>query len=202
VRTVGSERLVFNSALLVDADGRIRSGYDKNLLVPFAETVPLAVLAPLFPHAQGFGAASGAPPLVLGPWRLATPICFEAIDPAFVRRMAAEARPHAFVSLANDGWFGDSQEPAIHLAVASLRAVEHRRSMVRATNSGVSAVVDPLGRVVARSPLLARDTLVASVPLLDGAPTLYGRAGDWPGALAAGAVALLGLPRRSRPSAP
>ena len=191
VRTVGERRLKFNSAFLVGADGKIRTGYDKNLLVPFAETVPIAALAPLFPHAQDFGAGTGAPALELGPWRIATPICFEAVEPAFVRRMVAEARPHLLVSLANDGWFGDSQEPRSHLAVARLRAVEHRRYLVRATNSGISAVVDPLGRVVARSRLLAAENLVASVRMLDGAPTLYGRVGDWPGALAAGLVGLM-----------
>jgi apolipoprotein N-acyltransferase len=204
VRTVGERRLTFNSALLVGADGSIRSGYDKNLLVPFAESVPLAALAPLFPHAQRFGAGTETPPLALGPWRIATPICFEAVEPAYVRRMVAASRPHLLVSLANDGWFGESQEPRIHLAVARLRAVEHRRALVRATNSGISAVVDPLGRVTARSRLHAAETLVAKAPLLDGPPTLYGRAGDWPGVLAAGLVGLmLVLPRpRRRPVAP
>jgi apolipoprotein N-acyltransferase len=103
------------------------------------------------------------------------------------------------LSLANDGWFGDSQEPLVHLAVARLRAVEHRRYLVRATNSGISAAVDPLGRVVARSRLLAAENLRASVRMLDGGPTVYGRAGDWPGALAAG-VALLMLALRRPPA--
>jgi len=199
VRTVGTRRLKFNSALLVDADGVIRSGYDKNLLVPFAESVPVPALAPLFPHAEDFGAGESAPALRLAGFRIATPICFEAVEPAFVRRMVAEARPHLLVTLANDGWFGDSQEPRIHLAVARLRAVEHRRYLVRATNSGISAVVDPLGRVVARTRLLAQENLRAGVRMLDGAPTVYGRLGDWPGALAAGLVALaVALPAPSR----
>jgi apolipoprotein N-acyltransferase len=189
LRSVGGRRLTFNSAFLIGADGAIRSGYDKNLLVPFAESVPVPGLAGLFPHAQAFGASADVAPVELGPWRIATPICYEAIEPAFVRRMVASGRPHLIVSLANDAWFGDSREPRIHLAVARLRAVEHRRYLVRATNSGISALVDPLGRVIARSGLLARENLRGTVRLLEG-ETVYGRFGDWPGGLACALVAL------------
>jgi apolipoprotein N-acyltransferase len=187
VRSFEGRRRIFNSALLIGADGVIRTGYDKNLPVPFAEEVPLAervpALAALFPHAQEFGAGSDTPPLLLGPWRISTPICSESAEPAFVRRMLAQADPHLIVSLANDAWFGDSQEPWIHLAVARLRAAEHKRFLVHATNSGVSAVVDPLGRVVARTGLLTRENLAATVRLRDE-QTLYARLGDWPGWLA------------------
>jgi len=179
-------RVSANSALLVGRDGMIREAYDKNWLIPLAEFAPFAALVPgtaaLFPHVQSFRAASDTPALHLGPWRIATPICYEAVRPGFVRRMVAEARPHLFVTLANDAWFGDSQEPWIHLALARLRAVEHRLWMVRSTNSGVSAVIDPAGRVVARTGLLTRDSLRATVRLRSGR-TLYGRLGDWPGAL-------------------
>ena len=101
--------------------------------------------------------------------------------------MAAQARPHLFVSLANDGWFGDSAEPWIHLALARLRAVEPKRFFVHATNTGVSALVDPLGRVLVRSGLLTRESLRGEVRMLEGR-TLYGVLGDWPGWLAAAAV--------------
>jgi apolipoprotein N-acyltransferase len=185
-------RARYNSALLVGADGVIRDVYDKNLLVPFAESLPFAEraasLAAAFPHAQAFAAGAGTPPLSLGPWRIATPICSESAERALVRRMVVEARPHLFVSLANDGWFGDSAEPWIHLAVARMRALEHKRYFVHATNTGVSAVVDPLGRIVTRSGLLTRESLRAEVRLLEG-ETLYGRLGDWPGWLAAAALA-------------
>jgi apolipoprotein N-acyltransferase len=169
--------------------------------VPFAERVPfVALAAPLarwVPHASDFGAGSGTPPLALGPWRIATPICSESLDPAFVRRMVAHARPHLLVSLANDGWFGDSAAAALHLSVARLRAVEQRRYLVHATNSGISAVVDPLGRVVARSGLLTRENLTAEVRMLAG-ETVYARLGDWPGWLAAALAGLYLVPRKGR----
>jgi apolipoprotein N-acyltransferase len=196
VRSDGGERRVYNSALLIQADGTIREAYDKNLLVPIAERLPFArALEWLFPHAQQFGAADAVTPLTLGAFRIATPICYEAAVPGFVRRMARSAEPHLFVMLANDGWFGDSDEPWIHLAVARMRAIEHHRYVVRATNSGVSAFVDPAGRLLARSELLARQNLRGTVHPLEG-QTLFARLGDWPGWLAS--AGLLGLLLRQR----
>jgi apolipoprotein N-acyltransferase len=202
VRAEGGRRHTYNSALLIGADGAISAGYEKNLPVPFAERVPLGdripFLAALFPHAQAFGSGSDTPALSLGPWRISTPICSESAEPEFVRRMVARADPHLIVSLANDAWFGDSQEPWIHLAVARLRAVEHKRFLVHATNSGVSAVVDPFGRVIAQAGLLTRENLRATVGLRD-AQTVYARLGDWPGWL--GLAIALAVVGRKRPGA-
>jgi apolipoprotein N-acyltransferase len=199
VREENGQRRKSNSAFLVDADGTIHDGYDKNLLIPLAEYVPLAGIIPAlerwFPHVQEFGAAHDTPALRLGPWRIATPICYEAVRPEFVRRMVRDADPHLLVTLANDAWFGDSHEPWLHLALARLRAVEHRRFLVRSTNSGVSAIVDPLGRVVASTRLLAADALRATVHPLAGR-TVYARLGDWPGWLAA-ALVVLGITVRA-----
>jgi apolipoprotein N-acyltransferase len=202
VRTQTGRRLKYNSALLVGADGVIRDAYDKNLLIPFTEYVPLADLAPQiaarFADASHFSAATDVPPLRLGPWRISTPICYEAVRPAFVRRMVREAQPHLIVMLANDAWFGDSQEPWLHLAMAKFRAVEHRRYVVRATNSGVSAVIDPAGREIVRSGVLTRENLRATVRLLDET-TIYTSAGDWAG-WAAAVLVLITLVKSMRPS--
>jgi apolipoprotein N-acyltransferase len=195
LRSEGGQRRVYNSALLIQTDGTIREAYDKNLLVPIAERLPLGALSRLFPHAQHFGAAADTPPLRFGPLHISTPICYEAAVPGFVRRMAREAKPHLFVMLANDAWFGDSHEPWIHLTVARMRAIEHHRYVVRATNSGVSAFVDPAGRLLARSELLARQNLRGTVRPLEG-ETLYARLGDWPGWLAS--AGLVGLLARGR----
>ena len=144
---------------------------------------------------QKFTAATDTPALHLDGWRIATPICYEVVRADFVRRMMRSAHPHLLVTLANDAWFGDSQEPWIHLALARLRAVEHRRFLVRATNSGVSAIVDPMGRVVVRTGVLTRANLRGEVRMLEG-ETVYARLGDWPGWMAA-ALMLLGLVARS-----
>jgi len=183
VRGDSGRRLKYNSALLVGADGVIRRAYDKNLLIPFTEYVPLAEVLGQFVPPEGsseFSAAYDTPALFLGPWRISTPICYEAVRPSFVRRMIRDADPHLIVTLANDSWFGDSQEPWLHLAMARMRAVEHRRYMIRATNSGVSAVVDPFGNDVARTQLLERESLLATVHPLGGR-TIYARLGDWVG---------------------
>jgi apolipoprotein N-acyltransferase len=193
----GGRRRSANAAFLVGADGMIRDAYDKNLLIPLAEYVPLAGLLPglerWFPHVGEFQASAEVPTLALGPWRIAVPICYEVIRPEFVRRMMRASSPHLLVTLANDAWFGDSEEPWLHLGLARLRAVEQRRYLVRATNSGLSAVVDPAGRLVARSGLFTRESLRATVRPLEGR-TPYARLGDWPGWLAL-ALVLFGLAR-------
>jgi apolipoprotein N-acyltransferase len=181
-----------NSSFLVGADGTIADAYDKNLLIPLAEYVPFGTHVPalgaLLPHVQDFAAATDTPALRLGAHRLATPICYEAIRPEFVRRMVRASGADLIVTLANDAWFGDSQEPWMHLALARLRAIEHRRWLVRATNSGISALVDPTGAVVARTGVLERANLRGTVRAMDGT-TVYARFGDWPGWLALVAVA-------------
>lgn len=195
---VDGRKIKQNSALLAGEDGLIHDAYDKNLLIPLAESLPFATALPalgaLFPHAEQFAAADGVGALRFGAWRIATPICYEAIRPELVRRMVRETSPHLFVTLANDAWFGDSQEPWLHLGLAELRAIEHRRWLVRATNGGVSAIVDPAGRIVARTGLLTRENLRGTVHPLAGT-TLFAAAGNWPGWLALAAVAL-GLVRR------
>jgi apolipoprotein N-acyltransferase len=197
---VNGRKIKSNTVFLAGEDGMIRDAYDKNLLIPLAESLPfgsvLPSLARLFPHAEEFAAADGVHPLAFGPWRIATPICYEAIRPELVRRMMNEPAPHLLVTLANDAWFGDSQEPWLHLGLAQLRAIEHRRWLVRATNSGVSAIVDPAGRIVARTGLLTRENLHGTVHPLAGR-TIYARFGDWPG-WAALAVTILALARLRR----
>ncbi len=189
---VDGRKVKSNSVFLAGEDGMIREVYDKNLLIPWAESVPFAGVLPtasLFPHAEEFLRATTVTVLTFAGWRIATPICYEAIRPEFVRRMMRETSPHLLVTLANDAWFGDSQEPWLHLGLAQLRAIEHRRWLVRATNSGVSAVVDPAGRIVARTGLLTRESLIATVHPLAG-KTIYAGAGEWPGWLSLGVVML------------
>ncbi len=184
-----------NSVMLAGPDGRVLSAYDKNILIPLAEYMPLRPLASLFdgwlPHASRYRASEETPALQLGPHRIATPICYEIAHPAFVARMVRRTRPHLLVTVADDAWFGDSAEPRLHLALARLRAIEQRLPVVRATNSGISAFIDRTGRVTARTGLLERARLVEEVSLEpQPAFSLYARAGDWPGPAAALLLAL------------
>jgi apolipoprotein N-acyltransferase len=189
----------FNSAMLVGRDGWIRSAYDKRFLIPFAEFVPfedsLGSWADLAPTASRFRRGQETSWLRLGPWRIATPICYETIRPEYVRELVHDSKPHLLVSLTNDGWFGDSPEPRLHLSLARFRAIEHRRYLVRATNTGISAIVDPLGRILAETELFETESLRHSVHLLAG-PTMYGVLGNWPGYLSILALLLLLLARR------
>jgi apolipoprotein N-acyltransferase len=188
-----------NAAFLASTDGLIRDAYEKNLLIPLAEWVPgarwLPALAARLPHAQDYRAATAHAALRVGAVRIATPICYEVIRPGFVRRMMAATDADLIVTLANDAWFGDSQEPLMHLQLARLRAVEHRRALVRATNSGLSALIDSAGRIRAQTGLDER-TVLAGVVHPAGGRTLYARIGDWPGWLAAVALVAACAPRR------
>ena len=173
----------WNSALLVDADGKVRSSYHKHHLIPFAEFVPLAGLFSTLqltaPSRSSFEQGPRSSGIRLGDHSIATPICYEAIRPDYVRRLVLDTDADFIVTLANDGWFGDSAAPHLHLMLARMRAIEHRRYVVRATNTGISAIVDPFGRVVDATSLLKRASLVGEVRALS-TRTLYGALGNWP----------------------
>ena len=110
--------------------------------------------------------------------------------------MVREASPHVLINLTNDAWFGDTQEPMIHLVLSKFRAIEHRRYLVRSTNSGISAVVDPLGRVVAQSGLLTRENLRTDLHMMDE-DSIYTKLGDWPGWLSLIAFGWMLIGRRA-----
>jgi apolipoprotein N-acyltransferase len=108
--------------------------------------------------------------------------------------------PELIVNMTNDAWFGDTAEPWEHLALAQLRAVEHRRYLVRGTNSGVSAIVDPVGRVVARSGTFRPEGISARIRWMR-AHTIYEFLGDWPWALVSAAAFGAAFVRRRRADA-
>jgi apolipoprotein N-acyltransferase len=177
-----------NTALLTDATGRILGSYDKSVLVPFGEYVPLGDLFPSLyswsPYTSRFWPGESEEPLVLGRHLLSVSICYEDIFPAKIRSLMRRGRegrvPGAMFNLTNDSWYGKSIEPMEHLALASFRSIEHRRSLVRVTNTGVSAFVDPVGRIVSRTGVWTRESLVSRIPMMQGS-TLYSLLGDWIG---------------------
>ncbi len=173
-------REIYNTAFLADAEGNLQGSYDKTYLLAFGEYLPLGELFPwlydLSPHSSRFSRGTHTRPLILDGIRYGVLICYEDVLPGFTREVMAE-RPHMLVNLTNDAWFGKTREPRIHLALSTFRAVEHRRFLVRATNTGISAFVDPTGRIVAETPVFARANLVHDVAALTGT-TLYGRVGN------------------------
>ncbi len=172
---------LYNSAFLVDGDGNVQGTYDKTYLLAFGEYLPLGEWLPFLyqwsPHTSRFQAGQHTRPLKLNGISYGMLICYEDILPGFVRKVMS-AEPDVLVNLTNDAWFGKTREPKIHLALAIFRAVEHRRYLVRATNTGISAFVDPVGRILAQTPVFARANLVQEITPMSGR-TPYAVMGDW-----------------------
>jgi apolipoprotein N-acyltransferase len=193
---------IFNSVFAI-VGGRIVSVYDKWHLVPYGEYLPLERwLAPL--GLRRLVTIPGSFASGTGPRTLAIPglpafsplVCYEAIFPGEVRD--ANDRPGWLLNVTNDGWFGITSGPYQHLAQARLRAIEEGLPLVRAANTGISAVIDPYGRVVASLPLGAEGALDGELPRAI-APTLYGRFGDAIFGLFLIVAAALGLWSTGRP---
>lgn len=179
------ERRWFNSLAVLGPDGATRAVYDKARLVPFGEYIPL----------KGVAARLGIPALTTltrggfsagpGPKVIAVPgvpaflplICYEAIFPAAAQ--APGARPEWLVQVTNDAWFGEASGPYQHFAQARARAIEQGLPLARAANTGISAMVDPRGRVVAELGL--GETGYLDAPLPAKLPlTMYSRIGNVP----------------------
>ncbi len=190
------QRLPYNAAFVADKTGQVRGSYDKTELLVFGEYIPGGDLFPKLyewiENASHWGRGQSTAPLVLGDWKLGTFICYEDIIPRHVQKIMAPrdgARPDVMVNITNDSWYGRFKEQAEHLALARFRAVEHHRALVRSTNTGISAFVDPAGRVVSQTPMFRPATLVGEVPRMAGT-TLYEIVGDVIGYVA---VALLAI---------
>ena len=172
---------VYNSAALVNPSGEIVARYDKIHLVPFGEYVPFRKLfsfaEALTKEVGTFESGTSRQPLHAGTTRLGIFICYESVFPDEVRQFANNGA-QVFVNISNDGWYGDSGAWAQHLQQARMRAVENNRWLLRDTNSGLTASIDPLGRVVASVPRKTRSRLEAPYALLDGT-TFYTRHGGW-----------------------
>ncbi len=172
-----------NSAALVDRALGTVGRYDKNRLVPFGEYVPFGDVWPIlydwFPRSGPVARGNGAPALLLGQHPISALICYEDTLPSYASAVVREGRPELLVNLTNDGWFGRTQAATMHFALAKLRAIEHRRYLVRAANTGVSAIVDPVGRVTQQAPQFTAATLVGDIAWMNDG-TVYEAIGDAP----------------------
>jgi apolipoprotein N-acyltransferase len=184
----------YNSIYVIDHDGNVLDVYDKLHLVPFGEYLPFQDwmeklgLEQLTKVQGGFipGAVRRTMAIPGAPRALPL-ICYEAIFPDDIT--SRDDRPGWIVNLTNDGWFGISTGPYQHLEQARMRAIEQGLPVVRAANTGISAVIDPLGRFVARLGLGVEGVLDSPLPAA-GPPTIYARLGDAPNAVII-AVALI-----------
>ena len=171
----------FNSAAVISPAGELTARYDKIHLVPFGEYVPFKNVLPfmdmLTKEVGTFGRGQSRDPLRAGDQRLGVFICYESIFPDEVRQFT-ELGANVLVNISNDGWYGDSGAWKQHLQMTQMRAVENARWLLVGTNTGVTASVDPYGRVVAATERKARTALAAPYGLLTGI-TFYTRHGDW-----------------------
>lgn len=191
----------YNSIYVIDHDGNVLSVYDKLHLVPFGEFLPFqdwlekigleqltkvqgGFIPGLHRHSMEVPNAPRALPL----------ICYEAVFPGDV--VERGDRPGWIVNLTNDGWFGISTGPYQHLQQARLRAIEQGLPLVRAANTGVSAVIDPVGRIVAQLGLGLEGVLDSGLPAAIP-PTPYARTGDIPAMIILAAAWLLVIRRRT-----
>ncbi len=201
-----SEHGVYNSIYVIDHDGSIVSLYDKVHLVPFGEYLPFQHfleslgLQQLTKQRGGFLPADRRRAIDVPGAPLALPlICYEIIFPREI--MSDGTRPGWIVNVTNDGWFGISSGPHQHFQQARVRAIEEGLPLVRAANTGISAVVDPLGRIISALPLGSEGVINSPLPRAIGA-TIYDRVGDIPAGIIVAVATLALIRRRSQPKCP
>ncbi len=174
--------IYYNRACLLDRQGTLCGCYDKRHLVPFGEYLPWGPLTSwarkLVPAAGNFSAGTSAAPLSCGQIKTGVLICFESIFPEIARQSVRQGA-NLLAIITNDSWFGDTGAPWQHADIAAFRAVESRRYVVRAANTGVSEIIAPTGQVVAKSSLFRQDIVTGRVRLRKG-ETPYTATGDLP----------------------
>jgi len=177
----GQESKIFNSAALVSPRGELVGRYDKVHLVPFGEYLPFPrlfyFLGDLTKEIGEFARGASRAPLEAGSSRLGVFICYESVFPDEVRQFARQGA-QVFVNISNDGWYGDSGAWKQHLQQTEMRAIENNRWLLLTTNTGLTAAIDPWGRVVAQVPRKERSVLIAPYALVSST-TFYTRHGDW-----------------------
>jgi len=163
--------MLYNRALILDKNGNATQSYDKQHLVPFGEYIPLRTLLPFFAPVvetmMDFSPGVDQAPISCGKLKIGVLICFESIFPQLARRQVAKGAT-LLVNMTNDAWFGRSLAPDQHFSMSVLRAVENRRSLARAANTGISGFIDPLGRIIASSSIFEQASLAAGLPVYKG----------------------------------
>jgi apolipoprotein N-acyltransferase len=179
--TEGTNIHFMNSAFLLNPEGEITGKYDKVHLVPYGEYVPLRNLFPyinkLVEGIGDFKKGQIIEPLTLSyPYSLGVLICYEGIFPE-ISRAYRHKGADLLVNITNDAWFGKTSAPYQHLSMTVMRAVENRVFLIRAANTGISAIISPSGKIVRQTDLFTRTVLKGSIKFLDRT-TIYALYGD------------------------
>jgi apolipoprotein N-acyltransferase len=158
----------YNAAFLIGPDGRQLAHYDKQHMVPFGEYIPfgnfLRKYIPYLGQLGTFDAGTGPAIFDAGGLKLSPNICYEAMFSKLIKR-SVQTPADAIVNITNDGWFLDTGAPEQHYVVNIFRAIETRTPVIRAANTGISAIIDPWGRQLLRSPMLRSSTYIGELPL-------------------------------------
>jgi apolipoprotein N-acyltransferase len=170
----------YNSAFLVDASGNVLGRYDKTHLVPFGEYVPLKKWLPfvgkMVESVGDFGTGKKGRTLKWKNFRIGVLICYEMIFPPLSRAMV-QNHASILINLTNDAWYGKSSAPYQHFSMAIFRAVENRRFLVRAANTGISGFIDPSGKIIEATRIFKDAVITQKVSMLE-MKTFYSKFGD------------------------
>lgn len=187
----GTPARYYNSAFVLDADGTTAGVYRKMFLVPFGEYVPfgslLTFVGPLVESVAAFSPGTRVTMMPVDGHRVSTAICYEVVYPHLIHE-GVRAGAELLTTITNDAWYGESSAPFQHFELAAMRAIEQGRYLARAANTGISGIVDPYGRILARTELFETTTVIGDVRFIQER-TIYGRIGD----LTAQAAVLLTL---------
>jgi len=179
-RRTGQRTRYYNSAYLVDPTGKVVGKYDKVHLVPYGEYVPLKryfpFLGKMVEAVGDFESGQKGQVLSWGNEKIGILICFEAIFPELARSMVQNGA-QLLINITNDAWFGRSSAPYQHLSMVVFRAVENHLAVARAANTGISAYVDPVGRLLDQTPLLEEAMRSRALPMMSH-ESFYARHGD------------------------
>ena len=173
-RVEGDREKIWNSLYIIDSNSEIKDHYDKHHLVPFGEYVPFRNVLPIdkiTPGMMDFSAGTEGKIISANGMKFLPLICYEIIFPQY-----ADGDYDFIVNTTNDAWFGNSTGPQQHLAMAQMRAIEQGRAVLRSANTGVSAIIDPFGRIISKIDYGKQGVINAKIPLKTY--TIYSEFGD------------------------
>jgi apolipoprotein N-acyltransferase len=170
----------YNSAFLLEPKKENWQTYDKSHLVPYGEYIPFQTVFPFLKRiVQGVGSFSegtAIEPLRWDQWSIGPQICYEILFPT-ISRILVQRGADVLVNITNDAWYGHSSAPYQHYSMIVFRAIENKRSLARAANTGISGFVNPYGKIISASEIFTDDSVAASLPVLSSL-TFYCQYGD------------------------